>query len=260
MSTLVIMLRTVSLLAFAGPTFLFVSGRRGGPKTRARQEGGGAPVVATLAGSGLFFLALLMYSGSSEASMALPLALSGCLLAMAGAALVLRSRAELGPAWSFVPKADQGTGLVTTGPYRLVRHPIYLGLALVAMGQALAFGSGPALMIVLSGIVPTFAWRARVEEKLLSRAFGERYAVYRQRTRMIPFTIRPRMGRHGDDPLEGTPVPHTRVGGGGPLISDFPFPRCRHLRGGRTHMTGDARSEKPRPAAVPEVANVGVVR
>lgn len=117
--------------------------------------------------------------------MALPLALSGCLLALAGAALVLRSRAELGPAWSFVSKADQGTDLVTTGPYRLVRHPIYLGLILLAMGEALAFGSWPALMIVLSGIVPTFAWRARAEEKLLSRSFGERYAVYRQRTKMI---------------------------------------------------------------------------
>jgi protein-S-isoprenylcysteine O-methyltransferase Ste14 len=185
MSTLVIMLRTVSLLAFAGPTFLFVSGRRGGPKTRARQEGGGAPVVANLAASSLFFLALLMYSGSSEASMALPLALSGCLLALAGAALVLRSRAALGPAWSFVPKADQSTGLVTTGPYRLVRHPIYLGLALLAMGEALAFSSGPALVIALLGIVPTFAWRARAEEKLLSRTFGERYAVYRQQTKMI---------------------------------------------------------------------------
>ena len=40
-------------------------------------------------------------------------------------------------------------------------------------------------MIVLCGIVPTFAWRARAEEKLLTGAFGERYAAYRQRTRMI---------------------------------------------------------------------------
>jgi protein-S-isoprenylcysteine O-methyltransferase Ste14 len=142
-------------------------------------------VVANLSAFGLFFPSLLIFSGSSEASMALPLALSGCLLALAGAALVLRSRAEVGPAWSFVPKADQGTGLVTTGPYRLVRHPIYLGLALLAKGEALAFGSWPALMIVLSGVVPTFAWRARAEEKLLSRTFGERYAVYRQRTKMI---------------------------------------------------------------------------
>ena len=84
-----------------------------------------------------------------------------------------------------MPKAGQGTGLVTTGPYRLVRHPIYLGLALLAMGEALAFGSWPAFVITLSGIVPTFAWRARAEEKLLSRTFGEGYAVYQQRTKMI---------------------------------------------------------------------------
>jgi protein-S-isoprenylcysteine O-methyltransferase Ste14 len=38
---------------------------------------------------------------------------------------------------------------------------------------------------VLSGMVPTFAWRACAEEKLLSRTFGERYEVYRQRTKMI---------------------------------------------------------------------------
>jgi protein-S-isoprenylcysteine O-methyltransferase Ste14 len=186
MSTLVIVLRIVSLLAFAGPMLLGVSGRHGEPKTRAsRERGGRLAVVANLSAFGLFFPSLLIFSSSSEASMALPLALSGCLLALAGAALVLGSRAELGPAWSFVPKADQGKGLVTTGPYRLVRHPIYLGLALLAMGVALAFGSWPALMIVLSGIVPTFAWRARAEEKLLSRTFGERYAAYRQRTKMI---------------------------------------------------------------------------
>jgi protein-S-isoprenylcysteine O-methyltransferase Ste14 len=186
MSTLVIVLRIVSLFAFAGPLLLAVTGRCGGPKTRARRSGGDrAPLVANLAAFGVYLPSLFVFSGRPAGPTALLLASSGSLLAVAGAALVLRSRAELGPAWSFVPKADQGTGLVTTGPYRLVRHPIYLGLALLAMGQALAFGSGPALMIVLSGIVPTFVWRARAEEKLLGRTFGERYAVYRQRTKMI---------------------------------------------------------------------------
>ncbi len=186
MSTLVIVLRILSLLAFAGPMLLAVTGRGGGPKTRARQSGSDrAPLAANLSAFGLYLPTLLVFPGSPAGSAALLLASSGSLLAVAGAALVLRSRAELGPAWSFVPKADQGTGLVTTGPYRLVRHPIYLGLALLAMGQALALASWPALMIVLSGIVPTFAWRARAEEKLLSRTFGERYAVYRQRSKMI---------------------------------------------------------------------------
>jgi protein-S-isoprenylcysteine O-methyltransferase Ste14 len=186
MSTLVIVLRIVSLLAVAGLLWLAVTRRCGGPRTRARQSGSDrAPLVANLAAVGLYLPSLLVFSGSPAGLTALLLASSGSLLAVAGVALVLRSRAELGPAWSFVPKADQVTGLVTTGPYRLVRHPIYLGLALLVMGEALAFGSWPALMIVLSGIVPTLAWRARAEEKLLSRTFGERYAAYRQRTRMM---------------------------------------------------------------------------
>jgi protein-S-isoprenylcysteine O-methyltransferase Ste14 len=118
MSTLVIVLRTVSLLAFAGPMLLSVSGRGGEPQTPLRQRGASrAPVLANVAAFGLFFSSLLIFSGTSEASMALPLALSGCLVALGGAALVHRSRAELGPAWSFVPKADRSTGLVTTGPY-----------------------------------------------------------------------------------------------------------------------------------------------
>ena len=153
---------------------------------RARPNGSDrAPLVANFAALGLYVPSLLVFSGSSAGSAGLLLASSGALVGVAGAALVVRSRAELGPAWSFVPKADQSTGLVTTGPYRLVRHPIYLGLGLLAMGEALAFDSWPALTIVLFGILPTFAWRARAEEKLLSRAFGDRYTVYRQRTKMI---------------------------------------------------------------------------
>jgi protein-S-isoprenylcysteine O-methyltransferase Ste14 len=184
MSVLVIVFRTVSLLAFA--MLLGVGGRRGEPRTRALHRGGGrGPVVANVAAFGLFFLSLVFFSGSANGFTALLLALLGSLLAVAGAALVLRSRAELGPAWSFAPKAGHETGLVTTGPYRIMRHPIYLGFTLLAMGEALAFSSWPAFLIVLSGIVPTFGWRARAEETLLSRTFGKRYALYQKQTKMI---------------------------------------------------------------------------
>jgi protein-S-isoprenylcysteine O-methyltransferase Ste14 len=189
MPSLVIALRAISLLAFVGPMVLGVRGRRTRPDGRAHDSGGGrAPVVANFAAFALFIPSLVIFAGSAVGATALLLASSGSLLAVAGAALVLRSRAELGAAWSLVPKATERTGLVTTGPYRLVRHPIYLGLAGLAMGEALAFSSWPAALIVLCGIVPSFAWRARAEETLLQRAFGESYALYRKQTRMIfPF-------------------------------------------------------------------------
>jgi protein-S-isoprenylcysteine O-methyltransferase Ste14 len=186
MPTLVVALRTVALLAFAGPLLLPVTGRGASPRTRVRQSGGDrAPVVANVVAFGSFFPSLFLFAGVSRDATALLLALSGSLLAVAGAALVLRSRAALGPAWSFVPMADHGTGIITTGPYRLVRHPIYLGLAGLAVGEALAFSSWPALLIALCAIVPTFVWRAHAEERLLIRAFGERYALYRKQTRMM---------------------------------------------------------------------------
>jgi len=186
MSTFIIVLRAVSLLAFAGPILLTVGGR--GPKRSRRGErrrGDRTPVLANFAAFGLFLAFLAIFAGNTEGPAALLLALCGCLLALAGAALVLWSRAELGPAWSFVPMADQGTDFVTTGPYRLVRHPIYLGLSLLAMGEAVAFGSWPAVAVIFSAIVPTFAWRACAEERLLADTFGERYAVYRKQTKMI---------------------------------------------------------------------------
>src|SRR5262245_61922764 len=131
MPTLVIVLRIVPLLAFAAAMLFSLSGHRGGAKTRARPNGGDRlPLVANFAAFCLYALSLLVFSRNSASSAALLLASSGALVGVAGVALVVRSRAELGAAWSFVPKADQSTGLVTTGPYRLVRHPIYLGFGL----------------------------------------------------------------------------------------------------------------------------------
>jgi hypothetical protein len=71
MSTLVMVLRSVSLLAFAGPMTLRVSKRRRETEPPARQSGTArVRVVANLAAVGVFFPSLLIFSGSSEASLA----------------------------------------------------------------------------------------------------------------------------------------------------------------------------------------------
>jgi protein-S-isoprenylcysteine O-methyltransferase Ste14 len=186
MSTFVIVFRVMSLLALMALMFLVRGGHHGKLKARAGVDRGARlPVAANFLAVGLFFCSLLIFPGSSASAIALPMAFAGCLVALSGAALVVRSRSALGSAWSLVPIADQSTGPVTSGPYRLVRHPIYLGFSLLAMGQAVAFGSWPACLIVVFGIVPTFAWRARAEEELLIDTFGPRYAAYRQRTKLL---------------------------------------------------------------------------
>ena len=183
MPALVVVLRAVALLAFAAP-MLLVAGRRGGAPRAGKNSGDRAPVVANFTAFGLFFPSLLAFADPPESRAALLLALTGCVLAVAGAVVVFRSRLELGPAWSLLPVADEA-GLVTTGPYRLVRHPIYLGLSMLALGEALAFASWPAGLVLLAGIIPTFVWRAAAEEKRLTGTFGARYACYRKHTRMI---------------------------------------------------------------------------
>jgi protein-S-isoprenylcysteine O-methyltransferase Ste14 len=80
-STLVIVFRTVALLAFAGPMLLGVGARRRAPKARTRRHGRGrAPVVANFAAFGLFFPSLIIFSGSANSFTALLLALLGSLV------------------------------------------------------------------------------------------------------------------------------------------------------------------------------------
>jgi protein-S-isoprenylcysteine O-methyltransferase Ste14 len=149
-----------------------------------------APVarLAVLANFGafiVFFPTLSIFARSTQGLAALGMGIAGCVIAATGSAIVWRSRSELGPARSLLPTAGDQTGLVTTGLCRVVRHLIYLGLSVSTIGLAVAFGNAPALLFVLSCVVPTFLWRALVEERLLIGVFGAQYASYREKTKII---------------------------------------------------------------------------
>jgi protein-S-isoprenylcysteine O-methyltransferase Ste14 len=75
--------------------------------------------------------------------------------------------------------------LITTGPYRLVRHPLYLGMFLATIGLAAAFRSLWGMLITLAAFVPTGLCRARLEEQALARRFGREWEEYAATTCFI---------------------------------------------------------------------------
>jgi protein-S-isoprenylcysteine O-methyltransferase Ste14 len=76
--------------------------------------------------------------------------------------------------------------LVTTGAYRAIRNPSYLGLLIGALGWGLVFRSWVGVVLALLNLIPLIA-RIRSEEELLRAHFGAEYEAYRARTwRLIP--------------------------------------------------------------------------
>lgn len=102
--------------------------------------------------------------------------------------LTMSAIKELGKQWSLEARLVEGHDLVTTGPYSLVRHPIYTAM----LGKLIATGIVISHWAVLIAAVAVFLIgtfiRTRFEERLLSDAFGDRFAEWRSRVPgLIPF-------------------------------------------------------------------------
>jgi protein-S-isoprenylcysteine O-methyltransferase len=108
------------------------------------------------------------------------LLVGGSLAYVMGFAVAVAGRVALGRAYR--PSSTIGVALapghrlVTHGPYRLVRHPMYVGLALAALGALALYSTWSALLFVLQ--VPVLLLRARREDLLLSQAYGETWRRY----------------------------------------------------------------------------------
>ena len=83
----------------------------------------------------------------------------------------------------------EGQHLVRSGPYRLVRNPIYSGIVLAVLGAALVRGTIGALVGVM--VVVLALWlKARMEERFLLAEFGEENAAYQREVKfLIPFIV-----------------------------------------------------------------------
>jgi protein-S-isoprenylcysteine O-methyltransferase Ste14 len=108
----------------------------------------------------------------------------GLVLTMIGAALALTALGSIGSSFSIVPEART---LVVTGPYRLLRHPMYLAELLMLFGVVVGFVRLTTLVGALS-VVGLQIYRIHTEEKLLQGAFPATFADFTARTRfrLIP--------------------------------------------------------------------------
>jgi len=97
------------------------------------------------------------------------------------------ARLHLGRLWSGSVTRKEGHRVVDTGPYALVRHPIYTGLLAATLVTAAAEATVPALLAFVL-IAVGFYLKARIEENFLRQELGDAYDAYRRRVPMLlPF-------------------------------------------------------------------------
>lgn len=109
-------------------------------------------------------------------------------LAIVCVILTMAAIKELGKQWSLEARLVEGHDLVTTGPYNLVRHPIYTAMLGKLIGTGIVLSVWPVLLASVAIFLIGTLIRIRFEEKLLSGAFGEKFAEWRSRVPgLIPF-------------------------------------------------------------------------
>ncbi len=143
-----------------------------------RKSIGWRPRLTALLGA--FLLSFLAASPHSDATV---LRTAGAtFLLVSGSAITLAALFALGRSFSIFPEARR---LVTTGPYAVVRHPMYVGEILAGLGLTLQVLSPFAILLFALFLVAQLV-RMRDEERILEHTFPE-YAAYKRRTaRLIP--------------------------------------------------------------------------
>lgn len=134
------------------------------------------------------FVLLRIVRANTLAVHSLAVQIVGLIVFLAGLALAVWARIYLGRNWGMPMTRKEEPELVTSGPYRFIRHPIYSGLLLAILGTSLA--TNFYWLIALAVLAVYFVYSARVEERLMSSSFPDVYPSYRARTKMlIPFLL-----------------------------------------------------------------------
>jgi protein-S-isoprenylcysteine O-methyltransferase Ste14 len=108
----------------------------------------------------------------------------GVALTVVGIAFAIWARWHLGENWSATVTLKEGHELISSGPYRYIRHPIYTGMLLAFVGTALALGEYRALISIGIVLVAFYA-KSKKEECFLTQEFGDEFREHCRRTGMF---------------------------------------------------------------------------
>lgn len=110
----------------------------------------------------------------------------GLVLFVLGLAFAIWARVHIGRNWGTPMTQKEEPELVTSGPYRLVRHPIYSGILAAGVGTAIGLSWLWLVAVLLAGIY--FVYSATVEERYMTEQFPDAYPAYKRSTKMLlPF-------------------------------------------------------------------------
>jgi protein-S-isoprenylcysteine O-methyltransferase Ste14 len=114
------------------------------------------------------------------------LSIVGIVLCLVGFAILMSARRTLGKNWSQTVATKEDHELITSGLYRYVRHPMYAGGFIAAIGSAITAGGAFVFLLLL--LTPLFIWRTGAEDKLMAQQFPNEFPAYKRMTKkLIPF-------------------------------------------------------------------------
>jgi len=150
-------------------------------------SGGWRTRLTGVSAVGVFLIAAVLRDGRLAVH-SLILGSVGALLFAGGIALAVWARLNLGRNWGMPMTQRAEPELVTAGPYRFVRHPIYSGLLTAMLGTALV--NNLLGLIVVAILIAYFYYCGTVEERNLTATFPTTYPDYKRKTKMIiPFLL-----------------------------------------------------------------------